>query len=297
MKRLKKNSGAVLCALVFIFSLTGCGQDNKTVASVGTTAGADAVSVLQNIRTTQYFTDEAVGQKDIETIVRSGINAPSAMNGQPWHFSVITDAEVLQQISEGMSGGMGFGGRSQGAPDGDMVPPEGMTPPEGMEDGRPEGMQPHEGFVPEGNLPGGMEFPGGEMPEGVSFPEGMEFSEGERPAAPGGSFGGMSKAGITDAPLVIVISCKAGSELDAGLACQNMSGAAQLLGYGTKIVTSPTMALNGSNQDTYRELLGIPDGYSAAAIPLWAQTALTASFATSVSVAVTLTPLLFVPPA
>ena len=184
------------------------------------------------------------------------------MNGQPWHFSVITDSEVLQQISEGMGSGMGFGGRPEGAPDGEMGPPEGMTPPEGMEDGRPEGMQLPEVFVPEGNPSEGMEFPGGEMDKGMSFPE------GERPAAPGGSFGGMSKAGITDAPLVIVISCKAGSELDAGLACQNMSGAAQLLGYGTKIVTSPTMALNGSNQDTYRELLGIPDGYSAAAILL-----------------------------
>lgn len=262
MKRLIKNSGTVLCALAFIISLTGCGQDNKTVAAVVTAADADAVSVLQNIRTTQYFTDEAVAQKDIETIVQAGINAPSAMNGQPWHFSVITDAEVLQQISEGMGGGMGFGGRPEGAPDGEMAPSEGMTPPEGMEDGRPEGMQPPEGFMPEGNPPEGMEFPGGEMSEGMSFPE------GERPAAPGGSFGGMSKAGITDAPMVIVISCKVGSELDAGLACQNMSGAAQLLGYGTKIVTSPTMALNGSNQDTYRELLGIPAGYSAAAILL-----------------------------
>lgn len=106
MKRLIKNSGAVLCALVFVFSLTGCGQDNKTVASVVTAVDADAVSVLQNNKTTQYFTEEAVAQKDIETIVQAGINAPSAMNGQPWHFSVITDAEVLQQISEGMGGGM-----------------------------------------------------------------------------------------------------------------------------------------------------------------------------------------------
>lgn len=268
MERLIKNSGVFLCALAFVFSLTGCGQDNQTVASVVNAIDADAVSVLQNIRTTQYFTDEAVAQKDIETIVQAGINAPSAMNGQPWHFSVITDAEVLQQISEGMGSGIGFGGRPQGAPDGEMDLPEGMTPPEGMEGGRPEGMQPPEGFVPEGNLPEGMAFPGGEMPEGMSFPEGMEFPDGNRPAAPSGSFGGMSKAGITDAPLVIVISCKAGSELDAGLACQNMSGAAQLLGYGTKIVTSPTMALNGSNQDTYQELLGIPDGYSAAAILL-----------------------------
>ena len=258
MERLIKNSGVFLCALAFVFSLTGCGQDNQTVASVVNVIDADAVSVLQNIRTTQYFTDEAVAQKDIETIVQAGINAPSAMNGQPWHFSVITDAEVLQQISEGMGSGMGFGGRPQGAPDGEMTFPEGMTPPEAMEGGRPEGMESPEGFAPDGTMPEGMDFP--------AMPEGMDFPEGQPPAAPGG--GSMNKAGIADAPLVIVISCKAGSELDAGLACQNMSGVAQLLGYGTKIVTSPTMALNGSDQDTYRELLGIPDDYSAAAILL-----------------------------
>ena len=258
MERLIKNSGVFLCALAFVFSLTGCGQDNQTVASVVNAIDADAVSALQNIKTTQYFTDEAVVQKDMETIVQAGINAPSAMNSQPWHFSVITDAEVLQQISEGMGSGMGFGGRPQGAPDGEMAHPEGMTPPEGMEDGRPEGMESPEGFAPDGTMPEGMDFP--------AMPEGMDFPEGQPPAAPGG--GSMNKAGIADAPLVIVISCKAGSELDAGLACQNMSGVAQLLGYGTKIVTSPTMALNGSDQDTYRELLGIPDDYSAAAILL-----------------------------
>lgn len=227
MNRLVKKSCAVLCAVVLIIALAGCSQDSKTVATVA--SAPDAVSVLQNIKTTQYFTDEAVAQEDVETIVQAGINAPSAMNGQPWHFSVITDAEVLQQISEGMGGGMGFGGRPEGAPEGEMAPPEGMTPPEG--------------FAPDGAMP-----------------------EGQPSAAPAG--GSMNKAGITDAPLVVVISCKAGSELDAGLACQNMSGAAQLLDYGTKILTSPTMALNGSNQDTFRELLGIPDGYSAAAILL-----------------------------
>ena len=63
MKRLIRNCGAVLCAFVLFFSLTGCGQDNKTVASV--VASVDAVSVLQNIKTTQYFTDETVAQKDI----------------------------------------------------------------------------------------------------------------------------------------------------------------------------------------------------------------------------------------
>ena len=56
--------------------------------------------------------------------------------------------------------------------------------------------------------------------------------------------------------------------MDAGLACQNMAAEAQLLGYGTKILASPTMVLNGQERETYRELLDIPDDQAAAAVLL-----------------------------
>lgn len=233
---------AVVTVLTMLILLTGCGQTSSA-------ASADPVTVLRDIATTQYFTEEAVAQADVETIVQAGVNAPSAMNGQPWHFSVITDKAVLEQISGGIGGGMNFGGMAPSGSGENMTPP---AMPEGME--KPEDM----------NFPDGME-----MPEGMNFPGGMETPEGMTPpAAPQGGFGGTAKAGITDAPLVIVVSCANGSELDAGLACQNMSATAQLLGYGTKIISSPTMVLNGSDQDTYRELLGIPQDYSAAAILL-----------------------------
>ena len=215
---LKKCAWKILPVIMLCAALSGCGQSvqKSSIPEVVLYDSANAASILSDIATTQYFTDTPVPQKDIEMIVQAGIQAPSAMNTQPWHFSVITDTAVLKQISDDM----GFGGAPKGNPDGGMVPPEGMT------------------------------FPGGQLP-----------------TAPGGG-GGMKKAGITDAPLVIVISCKAGSELDAGLACQNMSATAQLLGYGSRIVTSPTMALNGANQDAYRQLLGIPEDCSAAAILL-----------------------------
>ena len=76
------------------------------------------------------------------------------------------------------------------------------------------------------------------------------------------------KAGIADAPLAIVVSCSTGAELNAGLACQNMSVTAQLLGYGSKIISSPTIALNGEKQEEYRAVLGIPEDYTAVAILL-----------------------------
>ncbi len=209
-----KNHGLLLLAAALIMSLmSGCGQeDDRTylpgdsgageAASAGTgsasspEAGSEALdeslALLTDMATTQYFTDEAVDSGDIETILSAGINAPSAMNGQNWHFSAISDRELLTQIA-------------------------------------------------------------GDMSSGAS--DGTGASDNSAPA----------KAGIADAPLAIVVSCSDGSEFDAGLACQAMSSATVLLGYGTKIVSSPTAVLN---QSEYRELLGIPEDYSAAAVLL-----------------------------
>ncbi len=71
--------------------------------------------------------------------------------------------------------------------------------------------------------------------------------------------GNLSRAQIADAALLIIISCGEGKDYDAGLATQAMNSAALALGYGTKIVSSPTSVLNGEKQDYYRELLGIPE--------------------------------------
>ena len=78
-----------------------------------------ALSLVTDIPTTQYFTDEAVKEEDVTTILTAGVNAPSAMNGQPWHFTAITDQAVLQQIADDMGGGF----------------PAGMQPPAEGEDG------------------------------------------------------------------------------------------------------------------------------------------------------------------
>lgn len=126
-------------------------------------------------------------------------------------------------------------------------------------------MEPPEGTEPPEDWGEDME-----LPEGVAPPT-VGDRESAPPAATGsgnGSGAAPAKADITGAPLAIVVSCVEGSELDAGLACQTMSVTAQLLGYGTKILTSPTIALNGEKQEEYRQLLGIPEDYSAAAVLL-----------------------------
>ena len=245
MKHTLKHIG--IAALSLTLLLSGCGQtagqasDQESGQDVGD-PDTQTLSLVTDIPTTQYFTDEAVKEEDVTAILTAGVNTPSAMNGQPWHFTAITDQTVLQQIADDMSGGS----------------PAGMQPPAEGEDGADAPTA----------LPEDWD---GELPEDVQPPEGLGDGEGmpSAPAANGGERGAApAKADITGAPLAIVVSCAEGSELDAGLACQTMSVTAQLLGYGTKILTSPTIALNGEKQAEYRQLLGIPEDYSAAAILL-----------------------------
>ena len=59
-----------------------------------------------------------------------------------------------------------------------------------------------------------------------------------------------------------------GASFDCGLATQNMVIAASSLGYGVKIVSSPTRTLNGENHDALCEKLGVDPSMQAVAVLL-----------------------------
>ncbi len=196
------------------------------------------VDVIMNVGTTQSFSDEAVPAEDLTTILQAGLAAESAINQQPWFFVAVTNPEIMQELAgsgAGFTPPAGMGERQEGVP-------EGM--PEGFQGGAPEG-------APEG-------APGGNMPAA--------------PAA--GGFGGNSaKAGLGDSPAAIIIyrndaSKSPNADFDCGLAAQNMVIAAASLGYGVKIVSSPTMTLNGANHDALCEKLGVDSSMQAVAVLL-----------------------------
>ena len=92
------------------------------------------------------------------------------------------------------------------------------------------------------------------------------------PAPPAG-FGGGAKAGLGDSPAAIIIFRNSDSKspdasFDCGLAAQNMYIAAASLGYGVKIVSSPTRTLNGENHDALCEKLGVDPSMQAVAVLL-----------------------------
>ena len=191
---MKKHINLIFAAAAFAAVFASCSKSKVSETNL---------SFIEDIPTIQAFTQEAVPLSDLEKIVKAGINTQSAMNGQPWHFSVVTNKELLDKISKDMASGM----KRMPAPDGDKLPP----PP---------------------------------------------------PPSAG------AKAGMGDSPAAIIISAKDGSEFDAGLATQLMTIEAVSLGYGTKIISSPTIALNGENQAEYKKALEIPETMNAKAVIL-----------------------------
>ena len=201
----------------------------------------DAVQAMIQARTTQAFTADAVAEADLSLILQAGLAATSAINQQPWFFAVVTDQDVMAQLN----GGTG-------------AAPAGMTPPaadDAASSGAPAG-------VPDDGASSGASS--GAPADGGS--SGMPA--GGMPASTGAA-----KAGLGDSPVAIVIymnpaTASPDPNFDCGLACQNMVVAANALGYGTKIISAPTMTLNGAQHDALCELLGVDKAYTAVAVLL-----------------------------
>ncbi len=186
-----------IALLSLALGLNSCQQPSQ--APQASAVDQDVIALIEDIPTTQAFLQDLVDSQDVTRILNAGINAPSAINKQDWHFSAVTDKSVLEQIAGEMSAGPRPGGPTPGA------------------------------------------------------------------SAP-------AKAGIASAPLAIIVSCGEGYDLNAGLATQNMSVVAQMLGYGTKIIASPSMVINGEKKDEYKKILGIPESMSMVAVLLVGKT-------------------------
>ena len=49
-------------------------------------------------RSIRKYTSQVVPEKSIMEFIRAGMNAPSAGNQQPWHFVVINERKLLDEI-------------------------------------------------------------------------------------------------------------------------------------------------------------------------------------------------------
>lgn len=51
-------------------------------------------------RSIRQYTDQAVGEADLNSLLEAGMAAPSASNRKPWHFVVVTDKAKLRALAE-----------------------------------------------------------------------------------------------------------------------------------------------------------------------------------------------------
>lgn len=57
------------------------------------------INTILNRRSIRVFTEEKIDQEIIEEIVKAGTYAPSSLNNQPWHFTVISNTEILDKLN------------------------------------------------------------------------------------------------------------------------------------------------------------------------------------------------------
>ncbi|MGE5588958.1 MAG: nitroreductase family protein [Clostridia bacterium] len=59
----------------------------------------ETLEVIRNRRSIRRFRPEQVAERELGAIVESALFAPSAMNAQPWHFTVIQDRRTLDRMA------------------------------------------------------------------------------------------------------------------------------------------------------------------------------------------------------
>lgn len=60
----------------------------------------DVLDIIKRRRSVRKFSPEQIKEYEIEAIIEAGLYAPSGGNGQPWHFLVIQDQNIIDHMSD-----------------------------------------------------------------------------------------------------------------------------------------------------------------------------------------------------
>jgi nitroreductase len=60
----------------------------------------DAIDVILTRRSVRRFLPDAVPEDQVKLLLRAAMQAPSAVNQQPWQFIVITDLSLLHEVAK-----------------------------------------------------------------------------------------------------------------------------------------------------------------------------------------------------
>ena len=60
----------------------------------------DVLKAIKNRKSTRSYKDTQITEQELKTLLDSALQAPSAMNSQPWHFTVVQNVEMIDRMSE-----------------------------------------------------------------------------------------------------------------------------------------------------------------------------------------------------
>ena len=96
----------LMTAVMAAIALASCCNNTPTTAmtETGTDTSAAQTAALQNIMTRTsvraYEAGRPVEPEKVETLLRAGMAAPTAMNRQPWHFVVVDDTAQMNRLAQ-----------------------------------------------------------------------------------------------------------------------------------------------------------------------------------------------------
>ncbi len=87
--------------LIFFMIVTSVKND-ELIAQTQTNYPNETIKTIHTRKSVRHFTDKAVTKEQLETILKAGMAAPTAMNGQSWEFYVITERKMLEELAKGL---------------------------------------------------------------------------------------------------------------------------------------------------------------------------------------------------
>ena len=88
---------------VALLALGACtptdGTDKTEVTNDATDNGNAAIENIMTRTSIRQYKDQPVEQEKIDIMLKAAMAAPTAVNLQPWHFIVITDKKVIDQLA------------------------------------------------------------------------------------------------------------------------------------------------------------------------------------------------------
>ena len=92
--------GCMLMAALFLGACNEGPKEVKKPQKTESTSPQDAaLQVIMTRTSCRMFQNKEVEQDKVETMLKAAMAAPTALNAQPWHFIVVTDKEMLKQLS------------------------------------------------------------------------------------------------------------------------------------------------------------------------------------------------------